>query len=166
MNGFSMARRRSLGVGRRALLNQNADLLGLGLEGGELGLEELALQREGLLRILGLNQLVGEIERCVDVLLGVTQRLCADRFGVFLRGFGGVVGGADCLLGDGNEALERLARLVDAAFGKITQFVGYLNRGLVMAGLACGVLSSKVLVGAVIEQSLLHCNIILQCNTR
>jgi len=62
MSGFSTTRRRSLGAGRRALLDQGADLLGLGLEADELALEELALQRESLLRILGLNQLVGEIE--------------------------------------------------------------------------------------------------------
>ena len=75
MSGFSTTRRRSLGAGRRALLDQGADLLGLGLEADELALEELALQRESLLRILGLNQLVGEIEGGVELRLTREQIL-------------------------------------------------------------------------------------------
>src|ERR1035437_78130 len=114
-----MTRRRSLGVGCRALLDQDADLLGLSLEGGELSLEELALQGKRFLRGFGLDQLVREIKGGVDILLGVAQRLRADRLDVLLCGLGGLVCGADGLLGDGNEALERLARLINATFGEI-----------------------------------------------
>ena len=124
-----MTRRRSLGVGCRALLDQDADLLGLGLEGGELSFEKLALQGKRFLRVLGLDQLVRQIEGGVDILFGVAQRLRADRLGVLLCGLGSLVGGADGLLSDRNEALERLARLIDATFGEIAKLVGNFKRG-------------------------------------
>ena len=53
-----------------AALDRRADLLGLRLQIGHLRLQIFALKREGFLRVLGLHDLQGEIERRVDVLLG------------------------------------------------------------------------------------------------
>ncbi len=87
---------------------------------GQLRFHELALKRERLLRIFRLDQLLGEIERCVQVLLRIGEHVSADRLGAGLRRGRRVSGRASGALGDRQETFEGLAGLLDAAFSEIT----------------------------------------------
>src|SRR5208337_1121019 len=115
-------------AGGYALLEDEAEFLGLVLQGGELALHVFALQRQSLLRILCLDELVSKIEGGVYILLGVGQHVSADRLRSALRRVGRVARDACRALGDRQEALEGFSRLVDAAVGEIAQLIWNFKR--------------------------------------
>jgi len=148
--------------GDGALLNQRADFLRLFLKSGELRFEIFALQREGFLRILGLDELVSQIERRIHILLGVAENVRSDRFHLRLRGRGRAVYRADRFLCYRNKTFESLSSLIDATLRKIAQFIGNFKRwvghAISLFFLFLGILNSLLLYR--IAQSLLQCNII------
>jgi hypothetical protein len=107
-----------------ALLDQRAELLGLALHRVELILDELALQLERFLRVLHMDELLREVERGVDVLLGETEHIGADMLDPGLGVGRHAVDRSGRLLRHRHEAFEGLARLIDAALGEIAQLVG------------------------------------------
>jgi hypothetical protein len=86
------------------------------------------LMGEDFLRILRVNELLGEIECCLQIRFGGADRPRADVLGARLQRLRG------CLLSGLDETFESLASLLDALRGKITDFggdfVGDLDHGL------------------------------------
>jgi hypothetical protein len=162
-----MPGRELLDAASGAFLDQGAKLLGLRLKRIKLGFEELALYCERFLRVLRLDQLVGQIERRIDVLFGEAENLRADGFGAGLGVAGGAVNRADGFLRDGDETLERLARLINAAFGKIPQLIRNLEGGASQFHLPnCAPKGAIAELGDGIAELMLQCNMILRRTTK
>ena len=91
-------------------MKDGAELFRLRLKSRKLRLQIFALKRERLLRILGADQLLSQLERRVHVLLGIGQDMSAHRLGAALCRAGRVAVDAGCALRHREKAFERLAQ--------------------------------------------------------
>ncbi len=118
-------------LGRPGVLGGHACALaqGLGLlsQHLHLALDVFGLQLHHVLDILGPQQLLGELERAGDVLLGEADRLDGHVPGALAGGLRLPLEGADGIVGGVDEPLESLPRLVHALLGEGAHFGGNLE---------------------------------------
>ena len=79
---------------------------------------------EDFLGILRLNELLGVIERRLQIRFGEAERLRADVLGARLQGVCGAFRLRGCLVSGLNKTSEGLAGLLDALRGQVTDFGG------------------------------------------
>src|ERR1700732_3241832 len=89
------------------------------LHGGELLLNIFGLMGEDFLGILRLNELLGVLERRLQIRFGEAERLRADVLGARLQGACGAFRLRGCLVSGLNETSEGLAGLLDALRGQV-----------------------------------------------
>jgi hypothetical protein len=91
--------------------------------------DELGLQRDRLLDVLGVHQAVGKGECIGDIALGIAHRLFADILGAGLHRLRVPLELGHCLLGRAHEGVERHPSLLHALFGHGAQIGGDLEVG-------------------------------------
>ena len=94
------------------------------LHGGELLLHIFGLMGEDFLGILRLNELLGVIERRLQIRFGEAERLRADVLGARLQGVCGAFRLRGCLVSGLDETFEGLAGVLDALRGQVPDFGG------------------------------------------
>src|SRR5580693_10516293 len=94
------------------------------LHGSELLLHIFGLVGEDVVGILRLNELLGVIERRLQIRFGEAERLRADVLGARLQGGCGAFRLRGCLVSGLNKTSEGLAGLLDALRGQVTDFGG------------------------------------------